>query len=270
MTADVVALSPGTDAPTATVLDVPFFDGAFDAAAELVISQAKRGAGGYACLTSVHGLMLAQHDPAVRAAIGGAWMNFPDGVPVTWVQRRRGATVADRVCGIDLMPRVVELGQAVGVRHYLVGSTEDVLTRLQGRLTTRYPEAQIVGRESPPFGSIEEHARVGVIDRIADAGPEIVWVGLGAPKQDLWCAAYAARLRPALVVAVGAAFDFVAGTKRRAPVWMRRSGLEWLYRLGSEPRRLAGRYSRANSEFVVRVAAAEARRAFAGRRVRTG
>jgi N-acetylglucosaminyldiphosphoundecaprenol N-acetyl-beta-D-mannosaminyltransferase len=218
-----------------------------------VVERAHSGLGGYACLTSVHGLVLAQRDAAVRSALGDAWMNFPDGVPITWVQHRRGAAGGERVCGIDLMPRVFDAGRRTGLRHYLYGSTDEVLDRLERRLARLYPGALVVGRHSPSFGSIADHARTGDLDRIRASDPDVVWVGLGAPKQDLWAQRYAAQLSPALVMCVGAAFDFVAETKRRAPMWMQTAGLEWVHRLALEPRRLAGRYARANTEFVARI-----------------
>jgi len=235
------------------VLGIEFFAGEFAGAAELVVERAHSGRGGYACLTSVHGLVLAQRDAAVRSALGAAWMNFPDGVPITWVQHRRGAAGGERVCGIDLMPRVFDAGRSTGLRHYLYGSTNEVLDRLEQRLAHMYPGALVVGRHSPSFGSIADHARTGDLERIRACAPDVVWVGLGAPKQDLWAQRYAAQLSPALVMCVGAAFDFVAETKRRAPMWMQTAGLEWLHRLALEPRRLAGRYARANTEFVARV-----------------
>ena len=243
----------GAPLPRCNVLGVDFFAGDFASAAELVVDRARSGAGGYACLTSVHGLVLAQRDRAVSAALDEAWISFPDGVPITWVEHRSGSSAAERVCGIDLMPRVFDLGRQAGLRHYLFGSTDHVLARLQLRLADLYPGAEIVGAHSPPFGSIANQAAAAEIERIQESQPNVVWVGLGTPKQDLWAQMCSAALRPALVMCVGAAFDFVAETKVRAPVVMQRAGLEWLHRLVMEPRRLAGRYARANSEFIARV-----------------
>jgi N-acetylglucosaminyldiphosphoundecaprenol N-acetyl-beta-D-mannosaminyltransferase len=187
-------------------------------------------------------------------------MNFPDGVPITWVQHRSGAPGAERVCGIDLMPLVFELGQEMGLRHYLLGSTDRVLGELQRQITGKWPRAVIGGACSPPFGPIGAHKRAGVLEAISKAAPHLVWVGLGAPKQDLWGQAYASDINPSLALGVGAAFDFVAQTKDRAPIWMRERGLEWFYRLSREPRRLLGRYAQSNTEFILRLGCDYARR----------
>jgi N-acetylglucosaminyldiphosphoundecaprenol N-acetyl-beta-D-mannosaminyltransferase len=182
-------------------------------------------------------------------------MNFPDGAPVAWHQRRSGIADAERVGGPDLMPLVVERGSGVGLRHFLLGSTRPVLDALAARLSAAYPGTQICGSLSPPFRPLTEADEQEIADQVNAAQPHIVWVGLGAPKQDLWCHRNAARLRPALCIGVGAAFDFLAGTKRRAPVWMRRSGLEWAHRCLSEPKKLGPRYLQANSRFVALTAA---------------
>ncbi len=244
------AVARERDSPRCDVLGVPFFAGSFHQAAQITIRRALSGSGGYATLTGVHGLTLAQEDDAVRTALQTSWINFPDGVPITWIQHRTGARSAERVCGIDLMPLVLELGQESGLRHFLFGSTNPVLAALEHQIATRWPRATVVGSESPPFGSIGAHRDTGAIERIRATSPHIVWVGLGAPKQDLWARQHADALRPAVVLCVGAAFDYVAATKRRAPRWMQLHGLEWLFRMASEPRRLTGRYLRANSQFA--------------------
>ncbi|HEX5260719.1 MAG TPA: WecB/TagA/CpsF family glycosyltransferase [Gaiellales bacterium] len=245
------------------VLGVDFFAGSYDDAVHAVIDRGLTGAGGYATLTSVHGLVLAQHDAVLRRALDEATTNFPDGVPVTWLQHSTGAPGAQRVCGIDLMPSVLEAGQAAGLRHYFLGSTPAVLAALRRQTAARYPEAQVVGTYSPPFAPFDawhEEAMEG----LRASCPHLVWVGLGAPKQELWMHRFAADYHPALALGVGAAFDIVASMRPRAPAWMRRHGLEWLYRLGLEPRRLTQRYARYNSEFAVRaamqIAAVKARR----------
>ena len=186
----------------------------------------------------------------VASALQDSWMNFPDGVPITWVQHRTGAPSSERVCGIDLMPLVFDLGQAVGLRHYLFGSTEAVLQRLREQIAYRWPAALVAGAYSPPFGPIDDPSHSGAIEEITRTRPHIVWVGLGAPKQDMWGQLYAPRLSPSLVMGVGAAFDYVSQSQQRAPLWMQQRGLEWLYRLRSEPRRLASRYVRSNAAFA--------------------
>jgi N-acetylglucosaminyldiphosphoundecaprenol N-acetyl-beta-D-mannosaminyltransferase len=224
--------------------------GDLEAAAATVAQRAGSGAAGYACLGSVHSLVTAVHDPSLRRALDDAWLVFPDGYPVAWLERRGGASNAMRIAGADLMARVFDHGQQLGLRHYLYGSTAEVLDRLASRLLSRFPEAIICGRCSPPFAAPSAPELTRTVEAVKAARPDVVWCGLGMPKQELWMQRHAPELSPALVIGVGAAFDFLAGTKRRAPGAMQRLGLEWLYRLVSEPRRLGGRYMRTNSEFV--------------------
>jgi N-acetylglucosaminyldiphosphoundecaprenol N-acetyl-beta-D-mannosaminyltransferase len=234
------------------ILGVPCVSGGVDSAARAIVAMALDRRGGYACFCNVHLLMLSQRDAALREALRGAETVFPDGAPVAWLQRRHGAVGAARIAGPDVMPRVFELGRRVGLRHYLLGSTEDVLRRCREALERGVPDATIVGTSSPSFATLEERDDTTVLAAIRRASPDVVWVGLGAPKQELWMRRHARSLAPALAVGIGAAFDFIAGTSPRAPAWMQRAGLEWLHRMAHEPRRLGGRYLRTNSAFVVR------------------
>jgi N-acetylglucosaminyldiphosphoundecaprenol N-acetyl-beta-D-mannosaminyltransferase len=155
------------------------------------------------------------------------------------------------------MSAVIERGIACGLRHYLVGSTPEVLAKLERNLFERFPGVRLVG-SAGPFGN--QAALDSVVAQIRETEPHVVWCAFGAPKQELWMHRNVAALAPALTLGVGAAFDFHAGTKKRASVWMQRAGLEWLQRLYSEPRRLAGRYLKTNSEFLLRASAQLVRR----------
>jgi N-acetylglucosaminyldiphosphoundecaprenol N-acetyl-beta-D-mannosaminyltransferase len=223
-------------------------------AAEQVVIRVREGRGGYVCQANAHVLVSAYHDESLRTALDEAWLVHPDGWPVAWLARRLGAEGASRIAGADLMAEVFEAGRPIGLRHYLFGSTLEVSRRLQIRLARAYPGVQIVGAVAPSFGTVSEEEALQAVESISSAAPDVVWVGLGAPKQELWMNRYAKLLAPSVLIGVGAAFDFHAGTKRRAPKWMQRRGLEWAHRLGSEPRRLAGRYVRTNTEFMVRAA----------------
>jgi N-acetylglucosaminyldiphosphoundecaprenol N-acetyl-beta-D-mannosaminyltransferase len=228
-----------------------------EAAADLVIDRARRGAGGYACLCNAHVLVTAHRDDAVRRALQDAWAVYADGAPVAWLQRRLGSARARRVAGPDLMPRVIERGVRDSLGHFLFGSTEPVLRSLRRNLMTRFPDARFVGWYAPP---LDRELDVDCITRIRAARPDVIWCALGAPKQELWMSRYAADLEPALLLGVGAAFDFHAGVKPRAPSWMQASGLEWLHRLASEPRRLGRRYVGTNSRFLLLAASELAQR----------
>jgi len=236
---------------TDEALGVHFYADGFDRAAELVVERAFAGCGGYGVLCNVHVLMTTRREPLLRLALDDAWAVFPDGVPITWLLKRSGAPSAERVCGIDLMPAVIERGIARGMRHYLLGSTEEVLVKLERHLLGRFPGIRLVG-SAGPFG--DQAALDAVVPKILETDPHVVWCAFGAPKQELWMYRNAAALAPALVLGVGAAFEFHAGTKKRAPAWMQRSGLEWLFRLATEPRRLGPRYLTTNTAFCLLVA----------------
>jgi N-acetylglucosaminyldiphosphoundecaprenol N-acetyl-beta-D-mannosaminyltransferase len=255
-----VAAAIGPTRAVCPVLGVDCFVGELEGAAETVLAQVGSGQGGYACLANAHVLVAAQHDEQLRAALDGAWIRLPDGAPVAWLQRRLGSVGASRVAGPDLMPLVIEMGLTSGLRHFLLGSTENVLELLHRHLLRRFPGARVAGLHSPSRPQIESDAPV-VVEQVLAAKADVVWCAFGAPRQEVWMARHAAELAPAVLVGVGAAFDFIAGTKPRAPVWMQRRGLEWLHRLRTEPVRLCGRYLRTNSEFALRAVIELSRRA---------
>lgn len=207
----------------------------------------------YVCVTGVHGVMESQRDPDLRAIHNRAGMVVPDGMPLVWIARRRGHRFVDRVYGPDLMLASCAASERTGHRHFLYGGAEGVPELLRDRLVERFPFLQVVGTLSPPFRPLTEAEDEDVVRRIHDSGADLVWVGLSTPKQERWMAAHVGRLR-AVQLGVGAAFDFHAGLKTQAPPWMQRAGLEWLYRLLSEPRRLGPRYLRNNPAFLWRLA----------------
>ena len=233
---------------------VPITAGTRAQAARLVLDLAStpRPSGVDVHLCNAYTLALADRDPSYRDVLRGAAANFPDGKSVVWANRllHRGLDLPDeRVYGPDLFHDVLALGQVVGLRHYLLGSTRDVLAALDSRIRKLYPDALVVGMDSPPFRDLTASELADQAERIRSSGAQVVWVGLGTPKQD-WEAARLAAGLPLVFVAVGAAFDFVAGTKPQAPLWMQRNGLEWTFRLASEPRRLWRRYLFGNLRFL--------------------
>jgi N-acetylglucosaminyldiphosphoundecaprenol N-acetyl-beta-D-mannosaminyltransferase len=207
-------------------------------------------------LCNAHTLALADRDQELRGILGSAALNLPDGQSVVWANQllhRDTPLPATRVYGPDLFLDVFGHGQNAGLRHYLLGATPEVLDALRSELLRRFPKARIVGTCSPPFRSLTALELRDEERAILASGADIVWVGLGTPKQDVRAAQLAAAL-PVVSVAVGAAFDFVAGHKRQAPPWVQRRGLEWAFRLGCEPRRLWRRYLFGNARFLSGVA----------------
>ena len=225
------------------ILETPSLAGDVDAAVSAILERAHAHQGGYACLCNVHVLVLAQRDVHVHEALERAWAVFADGWPVAWLQRRAGAATAARVPGTDVMMQVFELDRKAELSHFLFGSSPEVLDRMRQRLLEMFPKARILGTFSPPYGSLDEVDFQQSLIAIRSASPDIVWCALGAPKQEVWMRQHAPRIAPALVIGVGAAFDFIAGTQLRAPQWAQDAGMEWLHRLRSEPRRLFGRYA---------------------------
>lgn len=209
--------------------------------------------GGYVIIRDVHGVMRAQSDLELLRIHRRADMITPDGMPLVWVSRQRGRSEVGRVCGPDLLPAVCERTQGRGIRHYFYGGAEGVPERLAAKLRERFPELTIVGTESPPFRPLTEAEDDATVARIRAADPHVVWVGLSTPKQEQWMAAHASRLPNVVLIGIGAAFDFHVGSVKRAPVWMQRTGTEWLFRLVSEPRRLWRRYLVLGPRFVLRV-----------------
>jgi N-acetylglucosaminyldiphosphoundecaprenol N-acetyl-beta-D-mannosaminyltransferase len=207
-------------------------------------------------LCNAYTLALADRSPELRRVLTQAEVNFPDGKSVVWANQllHRDVNVpGNRVYGPDLFLDVLEAGQECGLRHYLLGGSPAVLASLRQEIARRFPRAAVVGAESPPFRELTSEEREAQDARIRNSGAHVVWVGLGTPKQDHECARLAVTV-PAVHLAVGAAFDFVAGAKRQAPVWLRDRGGEWLYRLVSEPRRLWRRYLFGNLRFLRAVA----------------
>lgn len=204
----------------------------------------------YVCVTGVHGVMESQRDQALRRIHNMAGLVTPDGMPLVWLSHRRGLRHVERVYGPDLMLACCEVSQSKGYRHFFYGGAEGVPERLADRLQRRFPALQIVGTESPPFRELTSSEERTLIDTIGAARPDVLWVGLSTPKQERWMARYVRRLPVPVMIGVGAAFDIHAGVKAQAPRWMRRSGLEWLFRLACEPRRLGRRYLVNNPLFV--------------------
>lgn len=207
----------------------------------------------YVCVTGVHGVMESVRDESLRAIHERAGLVTPDGMPLVWVAHHAGHRHVERVYGPDLMLAVCAASEGHGWRHFFYGGATGVADRMVARLRARFPALEVAGVYSPPFHPITFAEDEAVVARIDATKPDIVWVGLSTPKQERWMAAHLGRLTAPVLVGVGAAFDFHAGVKRQAPRWMQRSGLEWSFRLLSEPRRLGKRYLVNNPLFIWRM-----------------
>lgn len=205
--------------------------------------------GEYICVANVHTTVTAHKDKAYRAVQQGAAMTLPDGGPLSQYSREQGYTEARRVTGPDLMKEILKISPQRRWRHYFYGSTPETLEILEQKIRQRYPGTIIAGMYSPPFRSVTPREDAACVEQINAAHPDFVWVGLGAPKQELWMAAHKGEVH-ALMIGVGAAFDYEAGNIRRAPLWMQRRNLEWLYRLMQDPRRLFKRYFTTNLSYL--------------------
>lgn len=207
----------------------------------------------YVCVATVHGVMECQRDPALRTIYNRSGLTTPDGMPLVWLSRLSGYRYVERVYGPDLLLALCAYGLPRGYRHFFYGGEPGVAEALAARLRARFPGLQVVGTCTPPFRPLTPEEDAAVVAAINAAGPDIVWVGLSTPKQDRWMAEHVGRLTAPVLIGVGAAFDFHSGRKRQAPRWMQRAGLEWLFRLSQEPRRLWRRYLIYNPLFVVLV-----------------
>lgn len=206
-----------------------------------IMDSARRGTPGYVCLANVYNVMLARRHPRYRDALNAAGMVACDGMPIRWIQKFRGHSLAQRIYGPDLMLRLAERCASQGTPIALFGGTSEALATLRSRLVQQFPSLRILYSVSPPFRDFETAPSDATVADLAASGARILFVGLGTPKQDFWMAANSARF-PGVMIGVGAAFDFISGSKPQAPRWMMGLGLEWLFRLLSEPRRLWRRY----------------------------
>ena len=207
---------------------------------------------GYVCAVAVHSLTVSLDDPEMADALRGASLVLPDGMPVVWAANMLGAKLRERVYGPELMLRYTDRCAERGHRVWLYGGRDQgSLAQLALNLRRRHPGINIVGGYSPPFRPMTEEEETALVDQINDVRPDVLWAGIGVPKQEKWMARMRERLEVPVMCAVGAAFDFHAGRVSQAPRWMQQRGLEWTYRLAQEPRRLLPRYVYSNPRFVV-------------------
>jgi len=208
---------------------------------------------GYVCVTGVHGVSEAQSDAEFRRILNRAFLCTPDGMPLVWVGRWQGHKQMDRVYGPDLMLAMMTLSEKTGWCHFFYGGANGTAQMLKTKFLQRFPKLRIVGACEPPFRPLNLDEQQKLREDLRRARPDIMWVGLSTPKQERFMAQYLDQLDVTLMFGVGAAFDFHAGKIRQAPKWMQRSGLEWLFRLGREPRRLWKRYLKNNPLFIFRI-----------------
>lgn len=247
------------------LVDVPVAVTDYDGALELIEQHVAKRHLGYMCVANVHTVMAAAEDPELRCALGGSIVNVPDGMPLVWALNALGHRLGDRVYGPELMWRSCARAAASGTRIYLYGGRDqEALTQLIANLRRHHPGLQIVGGFSPPHRPLTGEEREAVLAEINRAAPDIVWVGIGVPKQEKWMAEMRPHLEAPVLIGVGAAFDFHAGLVPQAPTRLQRAGLEWAYRLVHEPGRLWRRYLRYNPRFVAAFAAQYVRQRRAG------
>jgi N-acetylglucosaminyldiphosphoundecaprenol N-acetyl-beta-D-mannosaminyltransferase len=244
--------NPAVTMPSRPVLGIPLALTDYERTLDWIDATAEQGGRGYVCVAAVHTVMAAAEDPELRAAVLGASFTVPDGQPLVWALNGLGARVPGRVYGPELMDRACARAAGTGRRMFLYGGRNPgALAELARQLRLRHPGLQIVGGHCPPFRPLADAEEDALAAEINRTRAEVVWVGIGVPKQEKWMARMRDRLDAPVLVGVGAAFDFHAGLVPQAPAALQRLGLEWAYRLAHEPRRLWRRYLRYNPRFVL-------------------
>ena len=218
-----------------------------DHTVHLIESEIEQLKGEYICVGNVHTTVMAHDDPHYHRVQSEAAFVLPDGKPLSVYSRKHGFPEAERVTGPDLM--LALFARDNGLKHYFYGSTEKTLAMLEEKLRGTYPDIQIVGMEAPPFRELTKEEDEEAVRRINASGADVIWVGLGAPKQENWMHAHKEKVG-GVMIGVGAGFDYHAGNIKRAPVWMQRLSLEWLYRLLQDPKRLFKRYLVTNTRYL--------------------
>ena len=226
-----------------------------DRAREFLFDAVRSGRRGYVTVTGVHGVSEAQDDPVLRKILNSAMLTTPDGMPMVWMGKLQGHPTIQRVYGPDLMLNICEHSPAEGFTHFFYGGVPGIAEQLRDELMVRFPGLKVVGTYTPPFRRLNDNEIHDLQQMVRHSRPDFFWVGLGTPKQERFMAQYMSLLPEAKVfLGVGAAFDLLTGRVRQAPRWVQRSGLEWLFRLTQEPRRLTRRYLVNNPRFVWRAA----------------
>jgi len=243
---------PGASIKRRDILGVPIamtdYAGTMDVMEEMVARRAP----GWICTAAVHALMMARDDGEMMDALTRATITVPDGVPVVWAASMLGEDLPHRVYGPELMRRFCDRSAKKGHRVWLYGGRDQgALVQLALNLRRRHPGIRIVGGYSPPFHELPECDEEAIAGQINADRPDVLWVGIGAPKQEKWMARMRDRLDVPVMCSVGAAFDFHAGRVSQAPLWMQERGLEWTYRIAQEPRRLLPRYMQTNPRFML-------------------
>ncbi|MDT7913802.1 WecB/TagA/CpsF family glycosyltransferase [Clostridium perfringens] len=216
---------------------------------DIIIKNRENIKGKYICVSNVHTTVMSSEDNKYKEIQNSAYMVLPDGGPLSFVSKLRGFKHAERVTGPDLMKEIFKISELYGYTHYFYGSTENTLEKLKINLKRDYPNLNIVGMYSPPFRVLSNSEDVDIINNINMVNADFLWVGLGAPKQEIWMYEHRNKI-DSIMIGVGAGFDYFAGKIRRAPKWMQRLCLEWLYRLIQEPKRLFKRYFFTNIKFI--------------------
>lgn len=206
--------------------------------------------GEYICVCNVHTVVMGYEDDYYNKIQKEACLRITDGMPLVYVAKKRGFKQAERIAGPDLMNEIFNISEKNGITHYFYGSTPDTIKKLKVNLLNKYPNLKIVGGYSPPFRELSKDEDEKIIKEINKLSPDILWVGLGAPKQEMWMYNHKDKIN-SLMIGVGAGFDYFAGNIKRAPMWMQKMSLEWLYRLIQDPKRLWRRYVVYNGKFIL-------------------
>ena len=248
-------LLPAIAKPRSTdILGVPVSLIDLPKAVEIIQGWIERRQSQLVCIRDVHGVMRSQQDPELSRIHKLAGLVTPDGMPLVWVSRLRGHKTVSRVCGADLVAALCDASQETGHRHYFFGGKSGVAERMAEKLRELFPDLVVAGMATPPFGDVSQKEDDAITRSIVEAKPHVIWVGMSTPRQEYWMRDHVARIPGAVLIGVGAAFDFYAGDVKRAPRWMQQTGFEWLHRLAAEPRRLWRRYLYMAPMFVLRIA----------------
>lgn len=231
------------------VQGIPVTAGSAENIAVAIFQKTKENLTGYICAANVHMVTLASRDEKLRTVMEKAIFVTPDGMPLVWLLKKTGYKKAERITGTDLTLNLCESAEKKGISVGFYGSSVQTIEALQKSISEKFPSLNVAFYESPPILPLHPRVDPDVANRLCRSGAQIIFVGLGCPKQEFWMAAYTSQLS-AVLIGVGAAFDFIAGTSRRAPPWMQRFGLEWFYRLLTDPQRTWKRYVTTNPLFV--------------------